>query len=241
MRWLAGDAAGGYMYLVFQDPPATLNIVGLGSDGWASNPELYARAVILLAAVDLTADTAKQLVNGFVDELSRTEEVHCIYEDYTFRAVGQGSGFLRLQSLSINALSAPPLDGAPATATCKPLPAAPEWQTPTPSPTPDHALELESFRCYKETFGDFGFAYVEGRVTNISGRTLENVTAVAQWFTPAEEFITSDTALIQFNPLLPGQTSPFKTITTLNPAMESCSISFQTLFGAGLSTRSKMQ
>ena len=44
-------------------------------------------------------------------------------------------------------------------------------------------------------------------------------------------FITSDSALIEYNPILLGQISPFKITTQQNPRMNKASLEFKTLFG----------
>ena len=60
---------------------------------------------------------------------------------------------------------------------------------------------------------------VQGQVTNLTDRPLTNVAAVSTWYTTGGTFISSDTALVEYNPLMPGQTSPFKVITRGNPQM----------------------
>lgn len=45
------------------------------------------------------------------------------------------------------------------------------------------------------------------------------------------KLVTSATSLIDYNPILPNQTSPFKVIATYNPAMKSASIVFKYLGG----------
>jgi hypothetical protein len=107
----------------------------------------------------------------------------------------------------------------------------------TPAPalaaTPSDDVALLSARGYESEYG--GYHYVEGQVKNVSGKSLDNVTAVATWYDKDGNFIKSDDALIDFNPILPGQTSPFKTISTGNPAMSRYSVQFKTLFGRALS------
>jgi hypothetical protein len=78
---------------------------------------------------------------------------------------------------------------------------------------------------------------VEGEVVNISGESLKYVTAVITWRDASGEFITSDKAIIEYNPVLPGQTSPFKVISTRNPEMDRFDITFRLLSGPDLSTR----
>jgi uncharacterized protein YgiM (DUF1202 family) len=81
-----------------------------------------------------------------------------------------------------------------------------------------------------------GYATAEGQVTNVSERSLKNVTAVVTFKARDGTFITSDDALIDYNPLLPGQTSPWKVLTPYNPAMKKAYVEFKTLFGGTIRT-----
>lgn len=74
----------------------------------------------------------------------------------------------------------------------------------------------------------------EGQVENVSGEKLENVTAVSNYYTASGDFVTSDTALVEYNPLLPGQRTPFKTITRGNPAIQKCNIEFKHFWGSAI-------
>jgi hypothetical protein len=47
---------------------------------------------------------------------------------------------------------------------------------------------------------------------------------------------SSDDALIDYNPILPGQKSPFKVYATWNPAMDNASISFKFMGGKSIPT-----
>ena len=119
---------------------------------------------------------------------------------------------------------------APApTSTSRPAPATSPRQ-PAAKPTPPaNKLALLSARGYESEYG--GYHYVEGQVQNISSTSLENVAAVATWYDKDGTFIKSDEALIDYNPILPGQTSPFKTISSGNPAMTRYTIEFKELLG----------
>ena len=90
-------------------------------------------------------------------------------------------------------------------------------------------LKLLSFN-YVVEYDDYSI--VEGQVQNISDESLKNVVAVAQFYKKDGTFVKSDEALIKFNPILPGQTSPFKVTATHNPAMNSCSMDFKALMGS---------
>ena len=99
-------------------------------------------------------------------------------------------------------------------------------------------LEIQTFTCQEETFGgSSGYASVIGEVKNTSGKPLENVMAVGNWYTATEEFIVSDSALLTFNPIMPDQISPFKTMSTFNPLMTNCELHFTELFGTTMSSR----
>jgi len=83
------------------------------------------------------------------------------------------------------------------------------------------------------------FAIVEGQVKNISDQPLDNVKAVVEFYTGDDVFISSDNSLIEYKPLMPGQTSPFKIIESWNPQMESAKINFTTLYGRQISWKKK--
>lgn len=76
-----------------------------------------------------------------------------------------------------------------------------------------------------------GYVTAEGQVKNISNQSIQNAQAVVTFYTSGGEFITSSDALIEYNPILPGQTSPFKVMARHNPAMNKAGIDFKTLFG----------
>lgn len=96
-------------------------------------------------------------------------------------------------------------------------------------------LKLKSFRCTYE----HGYATVVGEVANVTVLKLENVMAVASHYTAAGELITTDDSIIDFNPILAGQTSPFKVMSTHNPAMKRCSVNFKSMFGGAIRWQQK--
>jgi hypothetical protein len=77
----------------------------------------------------------------------------------------------------------------------------------------------------------YNYAIFEGQVKNISSQPLEGVTAAVSFFDDTGAFITSSDALIDYNPILPGQTSPFKVMKTENPAMRKANVEFKYLMG----------
>ena len=120
---------------------------------------------------------------------------------------------------------------------------AEQWRTEDAKTTEDKAaydLRLKSAKLFllDWNWGDSGsdvFVKVNGRVKNISSENLRNVTAVVTFFTDEGKFITSEEALISFNPVLPDQTSPFELIVQRNPLMKSASIDFKFLLGGTIS------
>lgn len=76
------------------------------------------------------------------------------------------------------------------------------------------------------------FVKAEGRVTNVSGQSLDKVVAKVSFFTKNDEFITSQDALIDYQPVLNGQTSPFSVIATYNPAMRTAQLELAEFWGS---------
>jgi hypothetical protein len=107
--------------------------------------------------------------------------------------------------------------------------------TPTAPAASEPQLALIASNGYESDVG--GFHYIEGQVKNLSDKPLENVTAVGIWYDKDGNFIKSDDAVIDYNPILPGQTSPFKTISTGNPAMSRYRVEFKRIFGGTIATR----
>jgi len=75
------------------------------------------------------------------------------------------------------------------------------------------------------------YIITSGQVENISEENLENVEILVKFLDEDDNFIKSDSALIDYNPILSGQISPFEVITTDNPLIKRYSISFKDLLG----------
>ena len=83
------------------------------------------------------------------------------------------------------------------------------------------------------------FVTAIGRVTNMTDLPMENVQVVIQFFTSDGAFVKSGDALVEFNPILSGQTSPFTVIVSGNPEIATGTISFKTLFGGTIPSLSR--
>jgi len=80
------------------------------------------------------------------------------------------------------------------------------------SEEPEYQLQLLSFR---SEHCSSSHMCVMGEVKNINHNKLDRVMANVSWYTNDGIFITSDDALIDYNPIMPNQTSPFEVISTL--------------------------
>jgi len=78
---------------------------------------------------------------------------------------------------------------------------------------------------------EHGYAKVEGEVQNLTSGNLKNVEAVAKFYASSGEFITAEDCLIEYNPIMSGQISPFKVTVKHNPAMEAVIVEFKELRG----------
>ncbi len=124
---------------------------------------------------------------------------------------------------------------------------APDNRTPSSNSASNHApsasqpndysppLEVQSWRCTKE----YDFVFVVGEVKNVSGRRLENVLAVGEFRTSSGELVKTEDALLDYNPILSGQTSPFKAGGTDNPEIKGCNLSFRYLLGGRIDYTTK--
>ena len=106
------------------------------------------------------------------------------------------------------------------------------YTTSAPTPASGPVLRVGKWHWSE----DYGYVTAEGTVTNISSESLANVQAVVTFKTKDGTLVTSEDAVIDYNPLLPGQTSPWKVMARANPAMTSASVEFKEMFGGTLTT-----
>ena len=87
-------------------------------------------------------------------------------------------------------------------------------------------------------FSPRGYFVTEGEVTNTSPEAIELLQLVVRWSDKAGVFITSQDGYAEYRMLLPGQTSPFKVLTSYNPAMDGYSVRAKTSFGGPIEVTS---
>ncbi len=83
---------------------------------------------------------------------------------------------------------------------------------------------------------EHGYVTAEGQVKNISGIKMERVKAMVTWYDNNGNMVTSDSSLIEYDPIMPGQISPFKVIERFNPLMKKANLEFKFMRGNQIST-----
>jgi len=81
-----------------------------------------------------------------------------------------------------------------------------------------------------------GTIWIEGQVKNISTENLETIFPVADFYDASGALVQSSTGQMTYDPIMPGQTSPFKIAADDNPLIQRIEISgFKTPWGARIS------
>jgi TM2 domain-containing membrane protein YozV len=121
------------------------------------------------------------------------------------------------------AFVAPKYNDTPATAatTASPVAKAPQSKADV------HVVNFNCSRAY-------GFTTVDGEIRNISNSPISNLMIVASHYASDGTFIRSDSGMVEYNPLMPGQTSPFKAVGTDNPMISNCKVGFKRMFGGAV-------
>jgi hypothetical protein len=79
---------------------------------------------------------------------------------------------------------------------------------------------------------EYSFLKVTGEVKNISSKPMKSVWAVVEFRAADGTLVKSSDGVVEYDPILPGQTSPFQVMDTDNPAITTANISFKEMFGA---------
>jgi hypothetical protein len=113
---------------------------------------------------------------------------------------------------------------------------SPQTTATTPSVTvttsPKYTLQCLSWSNYRE----YDYIHVVGEVKNISDSKLENVVATVAFRTEDGTLVKTDEALIDYDVLMPGQTSSFTVMTSDNPAIKKLGLSFKFFWGDKIPT-----
>lgn len=98
-------------------------------------------------------------------------------------------------------------------------------------------LELQAYSWSHED--DSNYAIVVGQVKNISKKSIDAIEAVANFSDAKGTYISNNSSLIDYNPLLPDQNSPFKVMVPWNPAFKNLQIEFKQLMRGKLEHKEK--
>lgn len=86
---------------------------------------------------------------------------------------------------------------------------------------------------------EYDFVIAHGQVANITNRKMENIEAVMLYYAADGSLVKSASALVKFNPIMPGQWSTYEVITDHNPAIVSARVEFKSLFGGKIQSVTK--
>ncbi len=81
---------------------------------------------------------------------------------------------------------------------------------------------------------EYDYVTVQGEVQNNTTEKLDSVWVLVSHYDKSGQLVTTDKSIIDYQPLMPGQTSPFKAMTRHNPLMATYKIAFQQGFGGEL-------
>jgi hypothetical protein len=112
----------------------------------------------------------------------------------------------------------------------------PESETPVaprPNPLYEPKLELLSWRWSEANT----YLTAEGEVKNISDESMDNIEVIVSFYASNDVFVKSAEALVDYNPIMPGQTSPFKAMTPSNPVIQKARIQFKKMFSGTIPYR----
>lgn len=93
-------------------------------------------------------------------------------------------------------------------------------------------LRLESWNWHDSPSGRY--VEVNGEVTNISPDKIDSIKAVVTFYSKSGEMVTSSYSFVEYKPLMPGQTSPFRMMESKNTQMSTARLEFTTIWGRPL-------
>lgn len=126
----------------------------------------------------------------------------------------------------------PPAPPPPPPPTPTPVPAPPR-PTATPVPPPSARLALISASCKTE----YGYHECKGFVKNLTNQSLRNVEIVITWVDVNGVPQEADDSLIEYNPILAGQESPWSVFGKANPSLTRFRVSAKDLLGGSITMR----
>jgi hypothetical protein len=102
-----------------------------------------------------------------------------------------------------------------------------------PSQPPPLALLWSEARVNEA--GDFW--YIDGEIRNLTGQALNNVQVLSTWYDDQGKAVAAHTDMVDLKQLLPGETSAFRTMTSVQPSMMTYRLEFRSAVGRPLAAR----
>jgi hypothetical protein len=93
-------------------------------------------------------------------------------------------------------------------------------------------LQVPAWNCLSDP--EVKYVEVRGEVRNLSVAAIDDIDAVATFRTSDGTFVKSADTLIEYQPLMAGQTSPFHILATINPVIQTAELSFKELSGGSI-------
>jgi hypothetical protein len=117
----------------------------------------------------------------------------------------------------------------------------PPVHRPLTSAVPSLAPPLPPLALLSSRGGASSSAYykVEGEVQNIGTTPLRSIVAVATWYDKQDSFISADSGLVEYDPLMPGQKSPYSVLIRANPLMHQYTVGFKQIGGGELTVEDR--
>lgn len=78
---------------------------------------------------------------------------------------------------------------------------------------------------------EHGYITVTGEVENLSDKPIKSLMAMAKFYDADGNFVKSSDGMVEYQPLLAGQSSPFRAMSTHNPAIKEVKLEFKKMFG----------
>lgn len=101
----------------------------------------------------------------------------------------------------------------------------------SPSPVASSSVTPVTLNAFHWKVNSANMVAFEGQVTNNSDQPIRSLEALAEFYTSDGKFITSASTYMDINPLMPGQTTPFKGYETFQFEMETVKIRLKTFNG----------
>ena len=119
-----------------------------------------------------------------------------------------------------------PKPSATAKPSTTPKPSATAKPAPSATPAPVYKFRVTNVTCFTDSTNT---RECDGTVTNIIDKKITDTMPVMHWTGGTD----SDFGTVDINPILPGQSSGFKTFTTnANPQLTQYTIGFKKVFGS---------